>query len=174
MWAKFKSPLFISYSRFWFDFFIFERLIMIALNNWILLKIISMDLIFYFLVCKEYRKNCHCDIHIRSSSCANTLNYLSKNTSSKLKNNFMLLDPQFKMQIFWQKCLLLQCSFISLHLTHLLTGKRTSKCKNQTSSCALPLFIVKLEQKVQTREVRAFFQSLKLGLAILVGHLCRH
>jgi hypothetical protein len=28
------------------------------------------------------------------------LNYLSKNTPSKLRNNFMLLDPQLQMQKF--------------------------------------------------------------------------
>jgi len=33
MWVKFKSPLLSGYPRFLFDFFIFERLIMIALDK---------------------------------------------------------------------------------------------------------------------------------------------
>jgi hypothetical protein len=52
---------------FWFDFFIFERLIMIALNMWVFfLYYFNGFLFFYFLVPKEYKKNCHCDVHIRS------------------------------------------------------------------------------------------------------------
>jgi len=50
------------------------------------------------------------------------LNYLSKNTPPKLKNNFMLSDPQLQMQKLPQKCLLLQCALISLDLTRLLIG----------------------------------------------------
>ncbi len=61
------------------------------------------------------------------------------------------------MQNFLQKCLLLQCDFISFHLIHLLPSKGTSKCKNQASSCALLLLAVKLEQEVHTNELRTLF-----------------
>jgi hypothetical protein len=50
MWAKFKSPLFNGYPRSWFDFFIFGRLIMIALDKWVLFKIISMDFILFIFL----------------------------------------------------------------------------------------------------------------------------
>jgi hypothetical protein len=57
-WAKFKRPLLIGYPQLWFDFFIFERLIMIDLNKWVLFLIISMDLIlFIFLYLRNIRKN---------------------------------------------------------------------------------------------------------------------
>jgi len=57
MLAKFKSSLFISYSQFWFDFFIFVRSIMIALDKWIPFFIISMDLIlFIFLYLRNMKK----------------------------------------------------------------------------------------------------------------------
>ncbi len=60
-----------------------------------------------------------------------------------MKNNFMLIDPQLQMQKLPQKCLLLQCALISLHLIHFLTGRATLECKNQTSSSALPVLAEK-------------------------------
>jgi len=56
--GKLKSPLFIGYSWFWlFDYFIFERLITIALDKWIHFKKISMDLIlFIYLYLRNTKK----------------------------------------------------------------------------------------------------------------------
>ncbi len=45
---------------------------MIFLNKLFIYFIISMNLFIIFLVSREYMKNCHCDIHIRSPWCANT------------------------------------------------------------------------------------------------------
>jgi hypothetical protein len=54
-------------------FFILARLIMINLYNWVILKKYFNEFyLIYFLVYKKYKKNYHCDIHIRSPYFANT------------------------------------------------------------------------------------------------------
>jgi hypothetical protein len=53
----FKSPLVIGYPWFWFNFFIFGRLIMITLDKWFPFIIISMNFIlFIFLYLKNTKK----------------------------------------------------------------------------------------------------------------------
>jgi hypothetical protein len=68
VWAKFKSPLLLGYLAFWLDFFILGRLMMLSLDKRDHFSIISMNFILfiYFLVSRKYRKNCHCDVYIRS------------------------------------------------------------------------------------------------------------
>jgi hypothetical protein len=40
---------------------------MIVLNKWVLFNYFNESYFNYFLLPKEYKKNYHCDIHIRSS-----------------------------------------------------------------------------------------------------------
>jgi len=57
VWAKFKNPLLVGYSQFWFDFFILGRLIMLSLDKWFRFSIISIYFIlFIFLYLRNIRK----------------------------------------------------------------------------------------------------------------------